>query len=253
MVANASRVFNDPPVVVGHRGMGRGVVDGHAENTLESFLAAADVAPWVEVDVCRTADDALVVYHDPALEDGRPIASVAGDEAVAAGLPRLTDLLDALPERTGVNLEIKSALEDAVRPPSRTTAALAAPVVADAAPRRPVLVSSFDPAALQVIGTAVRGVRRGLITWINFPVGIAVAAAAGLGMDVLSVHVGSLHSEIASHPSVEHIVRVAHDAGLEVLAWCPEAAQGMRLASAGVDALCVNDPRETLAALAGTG
>lgn len=236
--------------------MGRGVVDGHAENTLESFLAAADVAPWVEVDVCRTADDALVVHHDPALGDGRPIASVAGDEAVAAGLPRLTDLLEALPERTGVNLEIKSALEDAVRPPSRTTAALTVPVVADTAPLRPLLVSSFDPAALQVIATAVRGVRRGLITWINFPVGIAVASAAGLGVDVLSVHVGSLRPKGARrrkpHPGVRRVVRMAHEAGLEVLAWCPTVAQGRRLASAGVDALCVNDPRETLAALAET-
>lgn len=231
--------------------MGRGTVDGHPENTVESFLAAADVAPWVEVDVHRTADDSLVVHHDPALADGTPIASVTGDEAAAAGLARLTDVLDALPERTGVNLEIKSALEDAVRPPSQTTAALVAPVAAATAPRRPLLVSSFDPAALQVTAAAAHGVRRGLITWLSFPVGIAVAAAAGLGVDVLSVHVGSLQPERAGrHPGVERVVRVAHEAGLEVLAWCPEAAQGTSLASAGVDALCVNDPRATLAALA---
>lgn len=232
--------------------MGSGTVDGHVENTVESFVAAAEVAPWVEVDVHRTADDILVVHHDPALADGSPIASVTADEAVAAGLPRLSDVFDALPAQTGVNLEVKSVLEDAVRPPSRTTAALAAPVAADTARRRPLLVSSFDPAALKVTADTARGVRRGLITWLGFPVGIAVAAAAGLGVDVLSVHVGSLHTRQGRHPDVERVVRLAHEAGLEMLVWCPEPAQGTVLAAAGVDALCVNDPREALAALGGS-
>ena len=30
------------PVVIGHRGLGAGEVDGHPENTLGSFLAAAE-------------------------------------------------------------------------------------------------------------------------------------------------------------------------------------------------------------------
>jgi glycerophosphoryl diester phosphodiesterase len=46
------------------------------------------------------------------------------------------------------------------------------------------------------------------------------------------------------------VVEVAHAAGLEVLAWCPEAAQLEALLDAGVDALCVNDLPTMAATLA---
>ena len=59
------------PTLIGHRGLGRGIVDGHPQNTLGSFLAALEAGvTWVEVDVRRTADDALVVAHDAAYADG---------------------------------------------------------------------------------------------------------------------------------------------------------------------------------------
>jgi glycerophosphoryl diester phosphodiesterase len=59
-----SRVFAGRPTVLGHRGLGRGTVDGHAENSLESILAAAHSGlRWVELDARRTADDELVVGH----------------------------------------------------------------------------------------------------------------------------------------------------------------------------------------------
>jgi glycerophosphoryl diester phosphodiesterase len=48
---------------------------------------------------------------------------------------------------------------------------------------------------------------------------------------------------------------VAHEAGLEVLAWCPAAHEVADLVAAGVDAVCVNDvPRllPIVRALAGT-
>jgi glycerophosphoryl diester phosphodiesterase len=61
----------DRPVLIGHRGCGQGVVDGYAENTLDSFLAAIECGvDWLEVDVRRTRDDTLLVAHDPADPDG---------------------------------------------------------------------------------------------------------------------------------------------------------------------------------------
>jgi len=252
-----ARIFHDPPVVVGHRGMGKGVVRGHAENTVDSLHAAAQVAPWIELDVRRTADDVLVVGHQSALRGGTPVAAANADEAVAAGLPALEDVLDRLPARTGVNLDVKSALEDALRRADRTTAALVAPVAAAAHRHRPVLFSSFDPAALATVRRLAPRVPRSLITWLWFPVGIAVAAAAGSGVHVLSVHVGSLEPNAiepaVEHPGVQRVVEVAHAAGLEVLAWCPEAAQIEGLLDAGVDALCVNDLPVMAAALARRG
>jgi glycerophosphoryl diester phosphodiesterase len=250
----AARIFDDPPVIVGHRGMGTGMVGGFGENTVDSLLAAANVAPWIELDVRRTTDDVLVVGHQPALPDGTPVAEAPADDAVAAGLPVLEDVLDELPARTGVNLDVKSALEDALRPPDRTTAALVAALAATAAKHRPVLFSSFDPAALGVVARYAPHLPRSLITWLWFPVGIAVAAAAGSGVQVLSVHVGSLEPNTiepgVQHPGVQRVVEVAHAAGLEVLTWCPEAAQLEALLDAGVDALCVNDLPLVAAAVA---
>jgi glycerophosphoryl diester phosphodiesterase len=247
------RVFTNPPIVVGHRGLGKGTVDGHAENSLGSLLAAAGIADWLELDVRRTVDDVLVLGHQPALPDGTAVAEATVDIAVEAGRPVLEDVLDRLPARTGVNLDLKSALEDALRPPERTTAALLAPLAARAAARRPLLVSSFDPAALDVVARAAPEVARGLITWLWFPVGIAVAAAAGSGADVLSVHVGSLSPNAiepeTQHPGLARVVDVAHAAGLEVLSWCPDIAQAEVLVDAGVDAICVNELPVASAAL----
>ncbi len=249
-----ARVFHEPPVVVGHRGLGKGTVDGHAENSVDSILAAAKIATWVELDVRRTADDVLVLGHQPALPDGTPVASASVDAAVAAGHPLMSEVLDRLPPTTGVILDLKSALEDALRPLQRTTAALVAPLAARAAETRQLLVTSFDPAALSLLARAAPGVPRGLITWLWFPVGIAVAAAAGSDVQVLSVHVGSMQPNPiepdVQHPGPARVVEVAHAAGLEVLAWCPEADQAQIMLDAGVDAICVNDLPITTATLA---
>jgi glycerophosphoryl diester phosphodiesterase len=66
--------------------MGRGVVDGHVENTLESFQAAvAAGADWVEADVGRTADDELFVLHDSALAEGVFLSDATARTAVEHG------------------------------------------------------------------------------------------------------------------------------------------------------------------------
>ena len=51
--------------------------------------------------------------------------------------------------------------------------------------------------------------------------------------------------------TIEQAIDAAHQAGLEVLVWSPGPADAVRLASAGADALCVNDVPGVLAALAG--
>ena len=59
------------PPVIGHRGAGAGA----PENTLAAFrLAAAQSAPWVELDVRLSADRRCVVFHDETLDRvcGRP-------------------------------------------------------------------------------------------------------------------------------------------------------------------------------------
>ena len=249
-----SRVFQDPPVIVGHRGLGRGTINGHAENTVASLLAAAEIARWVEIDVRRTADDVLVLGHQPALHSGTPIAEASAEAAIAAGHPAVDEVLGLLPDGIGVVLDLKSALEDALRPHGRTTAALVAPLAVKTAANRPLLVTSFDPAALDLLARTAPQVSRGLITWLWFPVGIAVAAAAGSDVQVLSVHYGSLQPNSIEpkiqHPGALRIIEVAHAAGLQVLTWCPDLDQAPALLDAGVDAICVNELPATVAALA---
>ena len=239
-------VFSDPPVLCGHRGSGRGVVGGELENTLGSYRAAVTAGlRWVEVDARITADDVLVARHDPVTEDGRFIAELSAAEADEAGLMRVADLLAELPPEVGVDVDVKSSLEDALRPRERTTGALVADLLAPQAARRPLLVSSFDPAALAIFRERLPAVPLGLLTWMWFPLRKAIAAAAHLGVEVVAPHVGSL---LPRHPPVpalerpvEHSVRVAHEAGLQVVVWCPAGDEIERLAAAGVDCLIVDD------------
>jgi glycerophosphoryl diester phosphodiesterase len=244
------------PAVVGHRGLGRGTVDGYAENTLESFLAAVRAGvDWVEVDVRRTADDDLVVLHDPAWADGVFVADVDAAEAARRGALRVLDLLAALPPGVGVDLDLKTSMEDAARPAPATTAALLSPVARRTARERPVLVTSFDPAALATVRALAPDLPLGLLTWLRFPAGIAVSAAAHLDVDVLALHVGSIEpNPVEPSPQqrpLDYVVDLVHAADRQLLAWCPEPGLLERLVDVGADAVCVNDVPDVLARLRG--
>jgi glycerophosphoryl diester phosphodiesterase len=224
------------------------MVDGLAENTLESHRAAVDAGlRWVEVDARLTADGVLVARHDPFWEDGRPIAALTAAEADQLGLLRLAGLLEALPPSVGVNVEIKTALEDALRPRNETTAARVAELAAREAHGRMLLVSSFDPAAVMIVREGAPGVPLGLLTWGGFPLRKAIPAAVHLGVDVAAVHFSSFTLEQADGRDPARSVRIAHDAGLQVLAWCPSPEDGDRLIAAGVDCLIVDDVRTAVA------
>jgi glycerophosphoryl diester phosphodiesterase len=231
-------------------------VDGLAENSPESILAAAHSGlRWVELDVRRTLDDVLVVGHHPSLGDDQFLTDLTLARAQALGAVTLESVLASLPAGIGVNLDLKTSLEDAVRPRTGTTAALLAPVAVAEAARRPVLVSSFDPAALLVLGEAAPGIPRALLAWVNFPLRKAVPAAAHLGVEVVAAHWGSFDANgtdrAPAFRSAEYAVGVAHDAGLEVLAWCPEVSVAAELFRAGLDAAVVDDVPRALTALAG--
>ncbi|HEY6794893.1 MAG TPA: glycerophosphodiester phosphodiesterase [Kineosporiaceae bacterium] len=243
---SANGIFGSSAVLLGHRGCGKGAVAGHRENTLGSFLAALRLGiDWLEVDVRRTRDDVLVVTHNPAREDGAFWADLTGDEAVASGVLRLDTLLEALPPGVGIDFDVKSSLEDAPRERTLTTMGLLAPVVRREARQRPVLVTSFDAAALGIARELAPGVPRGLLTWVEFPVGHAVAFAAHLDVDVLALHGGSLRPNRVEpeylQPPIERVVDIVHATGMELMAWCPGTRFARELIAAGTDALCVNN------------
>lgn len=251
----ANGVFGSRAVLLGHRGCGRGIVEGRLENTLDSFLTAVELGiDWVEVDVRRTCDDVLVVAHHPADADGVFYADLSAEQAAARGVLRLDTLLDALPPGIGVDLDLKSSMEDAPRAAARTTMGLLAPVARREARHRPALVTSFDAGALMVAREFCPTVPLGLLTWVEFPVGQAVAAAAQLDVQVLALHGGSLKPNRFEPASLQrplsYVVETVHASGRELLAWCPGPSFARRLIAAGADALCVNNVPRTLAAVA---
>jgi glycerophosphoryl diester phosphodiesterase len=239
-------VFHSPGTLVGHRGLGKGSVDGVPENTVESFLAAVELGlDWLEIDVQSSSDNQLLVVHDATLPDGTVLADVTAAEAARRGALVLTDLLDALPTRVGVVFDVKSSLHDAHRSASATTATALARTCARRLQDRPALALSFDPAALHQMRSELPTLALGLLTWHRFPVAHAVAAAAHLDVQVLALHAGSLwrnassgrHAPLSVHRVVSHV----HDAKRQLLVWCPSERRARVLANAGADALVVDD------------
>ncbi|MGH3344360.1 MAG: glycerophosphodiester phosphodiesterase [Carbonactinosporaceae bacterium] len=247
-------IFDTKPAVIGHRGLGKGVVDGHAENTLASFQAAVKAGlSWVEVDVRRTRDGTLVAMHYPTCDSGEFVTDLAADEAAARGLLSLDEVFDVIPPEIGIDVDVKTSLEDATRPRDQTTAAWLAPLLDKEAARRPLLVTSFDAAGLVILRERVPDLALGLLTWMGFPFRKAVPMAAHLGFDAVFAHWQSYGPNDADPAPVvretSYSVRVAQRAGLEVGAWCPRPRDAVRLVQAGVDAIVVNEVQETLAAL----
>jgi glycerophosphoryl diester phosphodiesterase len=248
--------FTARPAIVAHRGFGRGETDeGIRENTLAAFQEGLRCGvEWLEVDVRRSADDALFVLHHPTLDDGSFVIDLTSAQVRAAGVLALDDLLCAIPSDVGIVFDVKTSLEDALRPPELTTAGLLLPVLAAEHGRRPMVVTSFDPAGLLLVGERLPGVARGLLSWLSFPLRKAIPAAAQLGLEVVSVHWKSFAANntdpAPQHRDVSYSVDIAHRAGLQVVAWCPTQERGAELLAAGVDALIVDDIPGALAMVA---
>ena len=248
-------IFDVKPSLVGHRGYGAGAPGGYRENSLESCLAAADSGvPWVELDARRSRDGVLVLWHDPVTADGRPIASLTAAELAAAGIVRLADVLAALPGTVGVNIDVKTTMRDATDPSAQRTHALVAEMLRHYAGTRSFFVSSFDaslPRYLKDCASPAGHIALGLIAETGFPADHAIPAAANLGFDAVCMSTRTLRISGEGEPQAQRIVGVAHEAGLEVVAWSPDPAEAVELARAGVDALCINDIPGVRAALAG--
>jgi glycerophosphoryl diester phosphodiesterase len=242
-------IFEYKPSVVGHRGSGAGQADGYQENSLEAFLAAAvSGVPWVELDARRSSDGELMIWHDPATPDGDLIRTHTAAELSAAGILRLDEVLSVLPASVGVDVDVKTVIEDATDPEHQRTHVLIARALRHHRGTRRFLISSFDPSLptyLKDRKVPGEDVALGLITEVRFSAGPAVSAAANLGMDAVCLHIDSLRNE------PERILEFAHRSGLEVMAWSPDPALAVTLAEAGVDAVCVDDIPGTQAALAG--
>jgi glycerophosphoryl diester phosphodiesterase len=232
------------PAVVGHRGAPRVA----RENTPAAFAAAvAAGAGWVELDVRRSADDVLVVHHDPATAEGVVLVTRPAATLTELGVATLEHVLLTLPPGIGVDLEVKNLPGQPDYDDDNGVAGLLAALLdrlpAASGRGRPLLTSSFNPLTVQALAETLPEVPTGLLHAATLDVAAAAELAAEFGAGVLCSHEDADGLDAATLAEV-------HAAGYAVLVWTvddPQRARG--LAAAGVDAICTNDPAGTIAAL----
>lgn len=243
------------PLIVAHRGAS----STRPENTLPAFEEAIRLgAPVVELDVRLSRDGVAVVIHDPSVErttDGTgavhelsaaELGSLnAGTEAVPAGVPMLTDVLDLVSGRAAVALEIKNVPGEPAFDPDEETIARAVHVdLEETAFDGPVLALSFNPASIAASKAIAPEVPTGFLTTRLVPPHEALAHAVRAGHDM--VLPGSRELE----PAGEAYVTQVHAAGLRVGTWTvDDPGEVRRFLDRGVDAVASNDPATALAAL----
>jgi glycerophosphoryl diester phosphodiesterase len=230
------------PAVVGHRGAPRRA----QENTPAAFAAAAqEGATWVELDARLSADDVVVVHHDPRTSDGRAVRERPAGELAALGVHTLVDVLDGLPYGLGVDVECKNLPgEPDFHDDDEHLARAVTEVLRPRTGSRPLMTSSFNPLTVEALAAGLPDVVAGLLHLETFPLLSALEVAQEIGARVLCPHVAS---RIERSP-----VAAAHAAGCAVMVWTvDDAARAVELAAVGVDALCTNDPAGIVDALSG--
>jgi glycerophosphoryl diester phosphodiesterase len=225
------------PIVIAHRGASL----VKPENTIEAFVEARRLgADMVELDVRRTADDALVVHHDAAIPGLGDIVGLAAD-ALPRHVPTLAGALDAC-EGMEVNVEVKNLPHEPDWDPDERVAAAVATLVGDVGWRERVVVSSFNLAALDAVLAVDAGIRT---AWLTLPEWDQLRSAA---MARARGHRGLHPHHLAVTAAV---VDALHRDGMFCNTWTVDDPERMVvMAIAGVDGICTNAPnvaKQTLA------
>ncbi len=216
------------PKVVGHRGWPA----RYPDNTLAGFVAAAQVAAMVELDVRRSRDGKLVLSHDPHL-GGLVVADHTWQTLAELDLgeghhPALLDeVLAALPG-TSVQMEIKNFPDQPGFEPDHRLGLEAA-----ARTRPGDIVTSFNPETLLAVRRDFPDVDTGLAVeaWVGMEA--ALDACVEVGHRALVPAVALL-----TRPLEAEVVR-----GVEIYPWTvndPERAR--ELVAWGVSGIITDDP-----------
>lgn len=228
-----------PPMIIAHRG-----ASGEApENTMAAFeLAARQGAAMLELDVRRSADGHLVVFHDDTTErwDGqaRPLATCSlkqlqqldiGGERV----PLLEEVLD-FAHASGIllNIELKGP----------RMAAACANLVRQFKLSQQVLISSFYPQALHELQRAAPEIQRGYLMGIrSWRPNIRLREFwPFFALRSVSAHAWHPYEGL---PGLDRIIPLVRRAGYGVNVWTVDQPERMRrLAALGVTGLITNYP-----------
>ena len=239
----AAAVSRGPaPRVWAHRGARRQA----PENTLAAFTRARALgADGVELDARRTADDVVVVHHDPAVRRVGLLSAAPFPTLRAArpDVPTLDEALDICAGMT-VNVELKNLPGQRDYDPTERVAALVAATLDRRGHRDDVLVSSFNLETLDRFRTLDPS-RTGFLTLRGFDPLVALPLLAERGHGAVHPDVRGLDSSRAAA-----VVEAARRLGLAVHVWTVNRrVMFVELAAAGVDAVITDVPDQALRAL----
>lgn len=230
--------------VYGHRGaMGEA-----PENTLAGFTYAAGLRiARVEMDVRLSADEQLVVIHDKTVDrttggtgriedlslgqlrrlDARGTYTTWPDRV---GVPTFIECLELLADFRGLTLQVE-VKKDAPERLERVCSAICRALRDHSVDERAV-VSSFEPAALEIVQSLAPHLHRAFITATD-PSG-SITTATRLSCSQIDIGRTVLSPKIA---------REAHGRGLAVTGWFGNTVDELRyLADCDVDAVITDFP-----------
>lgn len=208
------------PLRIAHRGMPLAV----RENTLAGFALAIDSgAQGIELDVHATRDNVVIVHHDAALPNDRPIASLAYADLATANLPyaipTLSDVCHLVDGRVELFVEIKGA--DIELLVLSTLAGY----------RGPRAIHSFDHAMIRRIAGSGSSSRLGVL------IEDASADVRSIMRDTGALDVWPHHSIVS-----DALIDAAHEGGGRVIPWTVnDPSLARRFTAMRVDGICSDD------------
>ncbi|MDJ0791649.1 MAG: glycerophosphodiester phosphodiesterase [Acidimicrobiia bacterium] len=224
------------PLVYAHRG-DRSRAD---DNTLEAFALAVEAgAHGIELDVRSTADDVLIVSHDPSHGDLPAFHTMTFAELRDAdpSVPTFEETLRAVPAEIYLNVEIKNSPGDPAFDPDRRNTVAALDMIRQIDEPSRIILSSFDPESVAVGRRHSPDILAGLLIGSLVPIPEGVAAARELGVEALHPPMSS----IADSP-VDQVNRI-RESGLSTVVWnANTSAEIAAAAAAGVDVIITDDP-----------
>jgi glycerophosphoryl diester phosphodiesterase len=231
------------PLVLAHRG-----ASAYApENTLSAFKLAIEMgADGVELDVTLTQDGIPVVIHDDTVDrttNGKGAAkdltlaqiqqldaSYKFDKYRSEKIPTLAQVLQAIAKTHIVNIELKSTT---LKTDGIEAATLA--VIEETGTAGNIIISSFNPFALQRMYTLDHKLPRGLLYAPNLPLYLRRAWLRPLA------HATAMHPECSMIDA--KYMAWAKSKGLKVNTWTTDDPAEMKhLIGLGVDAIMTNKP-----------
>ncbi len=234
------------PLVLGHRGASRDAV----ENTLAAFSEARDQgADGVELDVHLTADGALVVHHDAAV-DGFGVLAEHDLAAIHAAVPTIPTLGDVFDLCAGmlVNVEVKNSPHDVDFDPDDRCAEAVVDLISARRLYDSVIVSCFHLPTIDRVRALDPEIPTGYLVVVDPLPLAALEIVHERGHNALHPHLAALGDAFVA----EAVARAA-ELGIALNVWTVnDTAEINRLAAAGVDAIITDTPRIARQALGRT-